>query len=449
MQSNINPVFVIGIYRSGTSLLYALLNQHPQIALMYECNILDFPDFFSKQRFKRNWLERQEFYNQALSRHRLIFANRLHGLEEVQTPEELYRTYGNAKQAALVGEKSPPYCPRLRQLARRYPNASFILLWRDPIEIYRSIVHAGHQAPFFNRIGIHRLIFFKEQMIRQAAELEFAGAKLHHVNYDDLVDRPEDVCRGICQFLKIEFEPAMLNLASADLSAVHDNHYRKHLHGHLQRGVIERRTLDQNGLDAEVVDKLERFHARWYRLGGKRMKKSGAETEPSFRELFYHRTLGRILFVHDTFKRTLFEFLPLPWLLTYRRTKKWFTNGQPTRPSSVIEEFSAHRITILISCLLLGLTAWVDVITDPQLVLMPMYLIPCALPALIINRRWGTIAAVADTLVWTAARVVELPDYSSQYGLLLWNCLMRFLVLEFVVILLDRIRLEIADAETE
>src|SRR5882724_5243141 len=159
-DSKMNPVFVVGIFRSGTSLLYALMNQHPQIALMYECNAWDFPEVFSKKRFKGDWLERQEFYNKALSRHRLIFGNRMSGLENVRTPEELYRTYGEGKQAAFVGEKSPAYCPRLRQLARRYPDASFILLWRDPVEIYRSLLHAGRKVSFFHRIGINRLIFF-------------------------------------------------------------------------------------------------------------------------------------------------------------------------------------------------------------------------------------------------------------------------------------------------
>jgi hypothetical protein len=41
-----NPVFVVGVFRSGTSLLYDLLNQHPQAALMYECNVWDFPESF-------------------------------------------------------------------------------------------------------------------------------------------------------------------------------------------------------------------------------------------------------------------------------------------------------------------------------------------------------------------------------------------------------------------
>src|SRR5690349_18470721 len=195
-----NPVFVVGVLRSGTSLLYSLLNQHPQMAFMYECDAWNFPEFFSGARFRNNWLERQEFYNQALSRHRLVFGGNLNGLEKVRTPEDLYRIYGEGKHAALVGEKSPPYCLRLRQLARLYPEAFFVLVWRDPLETFRSISDAGRKVPFFRRIGISRFIFFQDQMVRQAAALESASRKIHHVRYDDMVDRPEQTCRGVCQF---------------------------------------------------------------------------------------------------------------------------------------------------------------------------------------------------------------------------------------------------------
>ena len=114
-----NPVFVVGVFRSGTSLLYSLLNQHPQMAFMYECDALNFPELLSGPRFRGNWLERQEFYNQALSRHRLIYGNSLRGLEKIRTPEDLYKVYGQGKDAILWGEKSPFYCSHLDRIAKR------------------------------------------------------------------------------------------------------------------------------------------------------------------------------------------------------------------------------------------------------------------------------------------------------------------------------------------
>ena len=151
--SHSSPVFIVGIPRSGTSLLYALLNRHPEVALMYECEVWSFPESLCGMRFRGDWLWRQEFYNQALSRHRLIFGGSLRGLEQVQTPGDLYRVFSESKDKQLFGEKSPFYCVRLQWLAQRHPGCRFVLLWRDPIEIYRSVVRAGRKEPFFRRRG--------------------------------------------------------------------------------------------------------------------------------------------------------------------------------------------------------------------------------------------------------------------------------------------------------
>src|SRR5215471_16750786 len=167
-QNESRLVFVVGVVRSGTSLLFSMLNQHSQIALMYECDIWDFPTPFSPLRFRHQWLQRQEFYNSALSRHQLIFGGRLRGLEQVKKPEDLYRVVGEGKGATLWGEKSPFYGTRLRRLARRFPDASYILIWRDPVEIYRSVAQAGGHSVFFRQRGmLSRLIFHQEEMIRQ------------------------------------------------------------------------------------------------------------------------------------------------------------------------------------------------------------------------------------------------------------------------------------------
>src|SRR5215469_5294409 len=99
MSLTSTPVFVVGPLRSGTSLLYAILNQHPQIGLMYECDVWDFPQMLSRLRLKRDWRTRLEFYNQSLSRHRLAFGENLQCLENVRTPGDLYRAFAETKNA--------------------------------------------------------------------------------------------------------------------------------------------------------------------------------------------------------------------------------------------------------------------------------------------------------------------------------------------------------------
>ena len=59
-------------------------------------------------------------------------------------------------RARLSGgiEKSPSYCSRLEQLHGLYPGAFFILVWRDPVEIYRSVLKAGQTSRFFGKPGM-------------------------------------------------------------------------------------------------------------------------------------------------------------------------------------------------------------------------------------------------------------------------------------------------------
>ena len=77
----------------------------------------------------------------------------------------------------------------------------------------------------------------------------------------------------------------------------------------------------------------------------------------------------------------LFEFLPLAWLRTYRLTKKWLLAKRAALPAdrrSLGEQFRAHWITILASAVILVTVAFFDIITGPDVTLLPFYLIPCA-----------------------------------------------------------------------
>ena len=440
-------MFVVGVFRSGTSLLYSLLNQHPQIALMYECDVWDFPGAAGRPRFAGNWLERQEFYNQALSRHRLIFGGKLNGLEKLQTPDDLYRTHGQSKDALLWGEKSPAYAARLGPLARQYPNGLFILIWRDPVEVYRSMLRAGQKAPFFRRPGmLHRLVFHQEKMVDEARQLQRAGARIHHINYDDLVGRTEATCRAACDFLGLAFHEEMLRLERADFSAI----YHEPQHDFLRRGVIERQKLS-DGLVAPVeVKKLRRFGNRWERLSGQRFgpARPAGEPEASLVECWYHRCVGRFFFVAENIKRLGFEFLPLPWLRTYRLFKSWlFSHDLRANRVSFREQTRQHSITILASFLLWAVIVFLDNWTGPEFTFGPLYLIPCATLALVVGRGWASVAAAFTALAITFLRFGEIRA-SGHLNLtmeiaLVWNLGMRFVFFEIFVLLLDRIRVEL------
>jgi hypothetical protein len=444
-----NPVFVVGVFRSGTSLLYSLLNQHPQIALMYECDVWDFPGVGARHRFSGDWLERQEFYNQALSRHRLIFGGKMRGLENIRTPDDLYRCHGNSKEARLWGEKSPVYATRLARLARQYPHGSFILIWRDPVEVYRSIRVAGKETPFFRRPGmLHRLIYQKEKMVREAGRLQRSGARIHHVNYDDLVDRTEATCRATCEFLGAPFHEEMLKLERADFSAI----YQEPQHEFLRRGIIKRQNFSEAIVPPAEAAKLRRFASRWERLIGRRLGPNPTttrEVEASMIEQLYHRFIGGFFFMAENAKRLAFEFLPMPWLRTYRLFKSWvFSPQKASNCISIREQIREHGVTIFASFLLWAAIVGLDNLTGPEVSFGTLYLIPCATLALVVGRGWGSIAAMLNAVAITFLRFNG--SHSAGHSsfsmdvVLIWNVFMRFILFQVFVLLLDRIRVELA-----
>src|SRR5437588_8383677 len=65
------PLFVISMWRSGSSLLYALLNKHPDVGLMYEADLILIRSVFLKPAALCDWPRRWQFWNQAFERHGL------------------------------------------------------------------------------------------------------------------------------------------------------------------------------------------------------------------------------------------------------------------------------------------------------------------------------------------------------------------------------------------
>src|SRR5579864_2070632 len=215
------PVFVVGIWRSGTSLLYTLLNQHPQIALTYESDLFLLRSLFRGGAKKSDWLERWEFWNSALSRHK-VETDALAG-EFVDYQSAATTVWKQYAPGALYGDKSPNYFDSLQQLADDFPNARFIVIWRDLADTCRSIVRAGRGSNFFAKRGItHRALVGYGRLKRDCDALTRRGVALHQIQYEEMIQSPDLVMQGICWFLQIPFESRMASLEGADRSAIYE-----------------------------------------------------------------------------------------------------------------------------------------------------------------------------------------------------------------------------------
>jgi hypothetical protein len=164
----------------------------------------------------------------------------------------------------------------------------------------------------------------------------------------------------------------------------------------------------------------------------------------------WHGIAGKLLCAWDDTKRVLFEFMPLDWLQTYRGMAHWFFSSRVGRAEpkrSLSEQIAAHWITIAVAYFMVAGLGFIDAV-DPHFSLLPFYLIPCALLALTINWRWGTVAAMIASCIGPAL-IRRLDESFAQIEVFVWNSSMRFLLFEFVVLVLDRVRREINSRKTE
>jgi len=439
-----DPVFIVGVFRSGTSLLCSLLNQSPHIALMYELDIWNFPKPLLKHRLTQNWAQRLEFYNQALSRHRMVLDHNDPDLALIRTPLDLYQRYAAMKGAKVYGEKSPFYCNRLNQLYKLYPKASFIIVWRPPLEIYRSILQAGQTSRFFSSPGMFsRMVFQQESLIRQSHQLKAKGARVLEVDYAGIVDQTETQCRRISDFLNIPFAPQMLNLKQADLQSV----YKAPHHAHLRRGIIERQQFPAQLVSSATSKKVEHYTLRWEQMRSN--SNPGSAPRPGMRftdrwSFFFHRTAGGLWTLYDSIVRAGFEILPLTWLTLYRLLKGWVItppSGTIDEKSSLLQDFKSHWQAIGFASVLFMLTVWLHRLSDPHLLFLLFYSVPCSFLALTAGPRWATLFVLLSAIAGPLIQYDNDVDYQSRF-VFIWNFLTRFLLLETFILTLSRIRLE-------
>jgi hypothetical protein len=258
------PVVVLGVSRSGTTLLKEMLDSHSELAIPTE-------SYFIPQLWHRH---SRRFYVDA-------FLDDLTRLARVRewgvTPEDvhkrlphmptlavaiqaIYRSYSDSQGKSRFGDKTPAYMQSLRLLERTFPGAQYVHLVRDGRDAALSFMEM-RRRPRFNLARPRNIVAFASQWrleVEGAAELgrRVGGSRYLELRYEDLVLEPEMELRRVCDFLDLDFEPGMLEYHDAvDASALED-------HPLLAQPPIPGARRWKEELDAETTELFEAIACR-------------------------------------------------------------------------------------------------------------------------------------------------------------------------------------------
>lgn len=206
--------FVVGCPRSGTTLLRAMLDARPDLAVPGEAHFLipmarrhaSAPDApFDPRRFLADLAGQDRFSFWDLEVTQIAAAFDRNPPPDV--PEAfrlLYATYASAHGATRYADKTPHHLAAIRELGALFPEARFVHLVRDG----RDVALSWMEAPF----GPHTLAGaaseWRERLERgRAAGRELGPDRYREFRYEDLVAEPDATLRSIEAYLGLPAVP--------------------------------------------------------------------------------------------------------------------------------------------------------------------------------------------------------------------------------------------------
>jgi hypothetical protein len=207
---------IVGVPRSGTTLLRFMLDSHPSLAIPPETGFLAWP------LHRLNIIAPQETLFRVITRLPLKSGPwRDFGLDPSEFREQLrqikpfdigegvrafYRLYAEKQNKPRYGDKTPLYCRHMKAIESFLPEACFVHIIRDGRDVALSL----RTMSFAPGQDIPTLAVYWRRLIQDARETGRHCRAYMEIRYEALVRSPSAVLHSICRFLELDFDPAML-----------------------------------------------------------------------------------------------------------------------------------------------------------------------------------------------------------------------------------------------
>jgi hypothetical protein len=209
------PFFIVGSARSGTTWLRIILNAHSEVAVPPESRFVvslwDGHDDVEPSALLQRLGNHKRFQAWDLS-----IADVECALPEHPTYAQMmaaaYVAYARARGKSRWGDKTPRHVEHIDFLARLFPDALFVHQIRDG----RDVALSYADVPFGPKsVAAAAELWEKRVRAGMAAGRALGPERYLETRYEAFVAEPERHTKALCEFLRVSYEPGMLDAGRA------------------------------------------------------------------------------------------------------------------------------------------------------------------------------------------------------------------------------------------
>jgi len=221
------PIVLLASERSGGNLLRAILGSHSRIVAPSPVHFLIsfdpllplYGDLSVDANFRQACEDVSDFFQHQIAGH--------------VKPPEAATLFENARERSLVGLMDAAFYEIMRgvgarrlllkeneafhyahRLLSRYPNIRFVYLVRDGRDAALSWLKSPNH--FGGITHISRTWRDEQRACLSLLCDPMLADTMHVIHYEDLVSRPEEMVRSLCDFIEVDFEDGMLGFHRRD-----------------------------------------------------------------------------------------------------------------------------------------------------------------------------------------------------------------------------------------
>jgi len=219
--NNIKPIFITGVYRSGTTLISRILNNHPDLSVTYDSvhfmrlcvnkfdpinnesnyrKLVDEVKERVKSRLELN-LDTEKIINEIKNSEKIDYAQ----IYDIIMSNLLLKD----SNTRIWGDKANLCWRKIPEFLDMFPEGKAIIIIRDPRDVLVSYKNMTTE-PGLRYLDSIFASLDSLQYIQKFKE-EFSSSNFYFIKYENLVNEQEKTINEICKFLEIEFDSIMLD----------------------------------------------------------------------------------------------------------------------------------------------------------------------------------------------------------------------------------------------